>query len=111
MQQESIMVDGQVRYPDFFTSQTLKRYGAVFESKNKQALSIRDGDPNSDYSQIDDFATFAHQHGGGVWLHVRPGLEVGVVGTIPGVQVKPIPQLPAVFTGAMPLAKPDRVDQ
>jgi hypothetical protein len=39
------MVDGQGRDPGFRAHLTLERYGAVFDVKNKQSLSVGDGGP------------------------------------------------------------------
>jgi RHS repeat-associated protein len=97
---ETITINGRDREPDFRTAETLRRFRAVFEVKNKAKLSTRD------ITQIEDFADFAAlppPNPPPGWrtpdlvVFERPGAALsGQVTGIANIRWLPIPQLPLV---------------
>ena len=81
----------QSRTTDFQSSDTIRKFNAVFEAKNKGYVFDERG------GQITDAANFANSQGADLWVFVRPGARVaGTVSGISNVRILPIPQQPHV---------------
>jgi RHS repeat-associated protein len=96
---QRINVNGNQRRPDFDTTVTLPERNAVFEVKNKQALSA------DDVAQIGDFAQHANtqQPGSNLMLYHRPGMDLTPVSGIGNLVPVPIPQQPLVVAVPQPI--------